>query len=71
MTEVNIESRFNISIEVDGKFSVYLGDESNIGEKLLAVGEILKSDRLNGFEGAEIDASIPETVNVKPIYSKE
>ena len=71
MTEVNIESRFNISIEVDGKFSVYLGDESNIGEKLLAVGEILKSDRLKGFEGAEIDASIPETVNVKPIYSKE
>ena len=71
MTEVDIESRFDINIEIDGKYSVYLGDESNIGEKLLAVGEILKSDRLKDFEGAEIDASIPETVNVKPIYSKE
>lgn len=71
MTKVDIESRFNINIEIDGKYSVYMGDESNISEKLLVVGEILKSDALKDCVGAEIDASVPETPHVKPVYSNE
>lgn len=71
MTLVDIESRFNINIEVDGKYSVYMGDESHMEEKLLVIGEILKSDALKGCVGAEIDASVPETPHVKPIYSNE
>lgn len=71
MTLVDVESRFDINIEVDGKYKVYMGDESNIAEKLLVVGEILKSDALKDCVGAEIDASVPETPHVKPIYSNE
>lgn len=71
MTLVDIESRFDINIEIDGKYKVYMGDESNIAEKLLVVGEILNSDALKDCVGAEIDASVPETPHVKPIYSNE
>lgn len=68
MTKVDIESRFDINIEVDGIYSVYMGDESNIKEKLLVIDELLKSDRLKEYKGAEIDVSIPETPNVRPVY---
>ncbi len=71
LTLVDMESRFDVNIEVDGKYRVYMGDMSDIEEKLAAVQEILKSDKLKGFAGAEIDASNPATVSVKPIYSAE
>ncbi len=68
LTLVDIESRFDVNIEVDGKYKVYMGDCSNISEKLEAVQKVLDSGRLSEFAGAEIDVSVPETVNVKPIY---
>lgn len=71
ITLVDVESRFNVNIVVDGKYSVYMGDISNISEKLTAVEKILKSGDLEAFAGAEIDASVPKTVSVKPIYSAE
>ncbi len=70
VTLVDIESRFDVNITVDGKYKVYMGDISNISEKLKAVEKILKSGDLEQFAGAEIDASIPETVSVKPIYEQ-
>ncbi len=68
LTLVDMESRFDVNIVVDGKYNVYMGDISNIEEKLTAIEKILKSDRLKDYAGADIDASIPETISVKPIY---
>jgi len=71
LTLVDMESRFDVNITVDGKYEVYMGDISNIEEKLAAVEKILKSDELKKYAGAEINASIPETISVKPIYEYE
>lgn len=71
LTLVDMESRFDVNIVVDGKYKVYMGDVSNVEEKLRAVEKILKSDELKGFAGAEIDASIPATVSVRPIYVQD
>ena len=68
LTLVDMESRFDVNMEVEGRYKVYMGDVSNIEEKLRAVQEILNTDELKSYAGAEIDASIPETVSVKPIY---
>lgn len=68
LTLVDMESRFDVNIVVDGRYNVYMGDISNIEEKLTAIEEILSGDRLKDYVGADIDASIPETVSVKPIY---
>ncbi len=68
LTLVDMESRFDVNIVVDGKYNVYMGDISHIEEKLLAVEKILKSDALKDYVGADIDASIPETISVKPRY---
>ena len=71
MTLVDVESRFDVNIVIDGKYKVYMGDVSDVEEKLKAVEKILKSDQLKGYAGAEIDASIPATVSVRPIYTEE
>lgn len=71
MTLVDVESRFNVNIVIDGKYKVYMGDVTNVEEKLKAVEKILKSDELKGYAGAEIDASIPATISVRPIYTEE
>ena len=71
ITLVDVESRFDVNIVVDGKYKVYMGDVSNVEEKLKAVEKILKSDELKGYAGAEIDASIPATISVRPIYTEE
>ena len=68
LTLVDMESRFDVNIIVDGKYNVYMGDISNVEEKLTAIEKILKSDKLKNYVGADIDASIPETISVKPIY---
>ena len=71
LTLVDMESRFDVNIVVDGKYKVYMGDISNVEEKLKAVEKILKSDELKGYAGAEIDASIPATISVRPIYVQD
>ncbi len=69
LTLVDMESRFDVNIVVDGKYKVYMGDISNTEEKLRAVESILDTERVKEYTGAEIDASVPETISVKPIYS--
>ena len=71
LTLVDMESRFDVNIEVDGKYKVYMGDISNISEKLSAVEKILDNEQVSSYAGAEIDVSVPDTVSVKPIYSYE
>ena len=71
LTEVNLESRWNISIVVDGCYDVYLHDMSDFEAKLKAVEAVLNSDRLKGYSGATVDASDPGNVGVIPLRKTE
>lgn len=71
LTEVNVESRWNIRIEVDGSYSVTMGDTSDFEAKLLAVEEILKHAQANDCVGGELDVSLPQNPAFMPIYSSE
>ncbi len=72
LTLVEIESRFDINMELDGKYRVYMGDCTNISEKLRAVeaaiDRALSDGKLEKNMQAEIYAANPESVSVKPIY---
>lgn len=70
MTEADLESRWDISIVVDGAFNIYLHDMSDLEAKMLAVEAVLESEKLTGCTGAEIDASDPANVGVIPVYDK-
>jgi cell division protein FtsQ len=72
LTLVDMESRFDIKVVVDGKYDVYIGDPTNVSEKLTEVERILKTDELKNCAGAEIDASlVPQPVTVRRIYKAE
>ena len=71
ITRVNIESLYTVSIVIDNKYDVYLGDAENITSKITEVENVLKAnnDMFNDCKGAEIDASlVPLPVTVKKIY---
>ena len=68
VTLVDMESRFDVHVVVDGVYEVYMGDTSNVKEKLDAVEEILKTEELKSFAGASINVSVPDAVSVKPVY---
>lgn len=70
LTEVNVESRWDIRMQVDGVYAITVGDLSDLKTKLLAVEQILNSDRLKDSIGGEIDVSLPQMPAVKPIYKK-
>ena len=70
MTEADLESRWDISIVVDGTFNIYLHDMSDLEAKMLAVESVLSSEKLKDCIGAEIDASDPANVGVIPVYDK-
>lgn len=70
LTLVDLESRWDIRIQVDGAYEVLMGDTSDFEAKLLAVEQILDSERLRESVGGEIDVSLPQTPAVKPIYPK-
>lgn len=59
LTEVNLESRWDIRLTVDETFVVFMGDMENFSVKLKAVKEILNSDRLSGAVSGEIHAENP------------
>ncbi len=72
LTLVDMESRFDITVVVDGKYDVYIGDPTNVTEKLTEVEQILKTDELKNSAGAEIDASlVPLPITVRRIYKAE
>lgn len=68
ITSLDVESRFNVYLTVDGIYDVYIGDMSNVTEKLLVVRKLLESGDLDEFKGASIDVSDPESMVVKPKY---
>ncbi|MBE6556654.1 MAG: FtsQ-type POTRA domain-containing protein [Ruminococcaceae bacterium] len=65
LTLLDIENRFEIHIEVDGKFRVYMGTLRDLEEKLEAVEKALEDPRLDGATGAEIDASDPSQIYIR------
>ena len=71
LTEVNLESRWAIQIEVDGSYSVLMGDMSDFEAKLLAAEKILNHARENNCVGGELDVSLPQNPAFKPIYASE
>ncbi len=71
ITLVDMESRFDISVEVDGKHDVYIGRPEKVKEKLLAVENILERQKNDETwkNGAEINASlVPQPVTGRPKY---
>lgn len=68
ITAVDVESRFAVSVTIDGVYDVFLGDTSNTYDKLRVVRELLQSGDLDEFVGADIDVSDPETMVVRPKY---
>ena len=68
LTLLDMESRFEIYIEVDGKYSVYMGNRENMKLKLEAVEKALQSDKLKDCTSAEIDASDPAVVAIRPQF---
>lgn len=71
LSEVNLESRWAISVEVDGSYRILMGDASDFSAKLRAVEEILTSHLPEGCVGGEIDVSMPQNPAFKPIYSSD
>lgn len=68
ITSLDVQSRFNVYLTIDSIYDVYIGDMSNVTEKLLVVRKLLESGDLNEFVGASIDVSDPESMVVKPKY---
>ena len=67
LTLVDIENRFDIYIQVDGKVNVYMGSTENASVKMKAVETALKDPRLENCISAEIDASDPSAISVRPV----
>ncbi len=59
LTEVDLTSRWNIRLVVDGKFTVEMGDMSNFSAKLEIVRDALKSEKLKDAESGTIWAADP------------
>ena len=68
ITKLDLTSRFEIYLTVDGVYEVYMGDMSNFEAKLETVEKIVSSDDVKDYAGGEIDASNPSAVSFKPIY---
>ncbi|MBR2353103.1 MAG: FtsQ-type POTRA domain-containing protein [Clostridia bacterium] len=76
MTEVDVSDRRNIRLVVDGKFTVKLGNMSELDYKLRQVETVLESDRLTGAESAVITAENPElpiavSVKMPPVLPED
>ena len=71
LTVVDLESRWDIFLEVDGVYRVVMGDLTDFEAKLKAVEAILGSERVKGTTGGELDVSVPANPGFRPIYGEE
>lgn len=70
ITKLDLTSRFEIHMTVDGIYEVYMGDMSNFEAKIETVKKIVSSDEVKDYAGGEINASNPSAVSFKPIYNQ-
>lgn len=68
LTKLDLTSRFNIYMTVDGSYEVYMGDASNFEAKIETVKEILSSEKAKDCVGGKIDVSNPAATAFTPIY---
>ncbi len=68
ITLVDIESRFDVRVVVDGKYAVDFVNMENIKEKLKAMDTLLKSGKLEKYPAAEIYLGDPAHPTYRPIY---
>ena len=68
ITKLDLTSRFEIYLTVDGVYEVYMGDMTDFEAKLETVKKITSSEEINGYTGGEINASNPAAVSFKGRY---
>ena len=68
ITKLDLTSRFEIYMTVDGVYDVYMGDMTDFEAKLETVKKIVSSEEIKGYAGGEINASDPAAVSFKPKY---
>ena len=66
LTMADLSDRTNIVVEVDGAYTVRLGDSSDFAAKLREVGAVLDTDTVKRAGAGEINASVPGSVAFKP-----
>ena len=54
LTELDLTNRWNVTMEVDGRYRVQMGDNQDFEPKLRAVEAILAQDTLTQYEGGTI-----------------
>ena len=68
ITKLDLTSRFEIYMTVDGVYDVYMGDMTDFEAKLETVKKIVSSEEIKDYVGGEINASDPAAVSFKPKY---
>ena len=71
LSEVDLTSRWDIHLTVDGSYSVTVGDMSDFSAKLRAVEAILNSETGQRSVGGSIDVSVPASPAFSPVFPKE
>ena len=71
MSCIDVRSRFDVTVIIDGRFELYMGDTSNVSSKIAAYRELWQKGKLDEFASAEIDVSTPESISVRPTYKTE
>ena len=71
MSCIDVRSRFDVTVIIDERFELYMGDTSNVSSKIAAFRELWQKGKLDEFASAEIDVSTPESISVSPTYKTE
>lgn len=66
LTLADLSDRTDIVIEVDGAYTVRLGDSSDFASKLRETEAVLATETVRKTGGGEINASVPGAVAFKP-----
>lgn len=66
LTMADLSDRTDIVIEVDGAYTVRLGDSSKFASKLREVSVLLEEETVKKAGGGEINASVPGAMAFKP-----
>lgn len=66
LTMADLSDRTDIVIELDGAYTVRLGDSSDFASKLREVAVLLEEDTVKNAGGGEINASVPGAMAFKP-----
>ncbi|MBO5938605.1 MAG: FtsQ-type POTRA domain-containing protein [Clostridia bacterium] len=66
LSAADLSDRTNITLEVDGKYRVLLGDATDFSSKLRVLAEVLEQDQVKNSEGGEINLIAPGAPTFRP-----